>query len=118
MTVAAADRHPGGDVAALGDDHVTDAVVADVVHRDALTFGPFAHDLRLDRRRGVFGGRDVIVHRHDAALVVERIAEVLFDRDRALRRRDFVRDHEIHEDQRVAAGEFLDDVRVPNLVKQ
>ncbi len=59
----------------------------------------------------------MVVHRDDAALIVQPIAELFFDRDRALRGGDFVRHDEIHEDERVAAGEFLNDVGVEDFIK-
>jgi len=56
VAVAARDDHARRDVALLGNDHVANAVVADIVEADLLPLGPRAQRLRLDRGCRIFGG--------------------------------------------------------------
>ena len=118
MAVAARERHAGFDVSTLRRDDVTDAVLPHVVEHDAVAFRPIAQDLRLDRGLGVFRRRHVVVDRNDALRIEEPVVVTALDLERTLRRRDLVRDHTIDEHERVVARQRLDDVRVPDLLKQ
>ncbi len=99
VAIAATECHAGAHESTLGNEHMADAVIADVVELDTVTLCPPAKMARLLGGGGIVCGRNVVVYRDDRAWIVENVAKVSFDLYRTGRRRDLVRDDLVDKEQ-------------------